>query len=103
MITQDCESPEHSVYNYAAQTAMVYVVGFPLALFILLWYSKRKFNNEDDQASVSSQGSDQVLPGISNDGVEDTEAPVSSQNFGQVLLDFPQDRTEYTGGLVTEL
>ena len=98
----DCESPEHNVYNYAAQTAMVYVVGFPLALLILLWYSKRKTTNGEDQASVSSQGSDQVLPGTSNDGIEDTEAPVSSQNSGQVLLVVTHDRTDDFNNLVTE-
>ena len=48
----DCESPEHSAYNYAAQTAMVYVVGFPLALFILLWYSKRMVNNGKELVST---------------------------------------------------
>ncbi|XP_033639079.1 uncharacterized protein LOC117299639 [Asterias rubens] len=92
----DCESPEHSVYNYAAQTAMVYVVGFPLALFILLWYSKGMVNNGRDQAPVSSQGSDQVLPSTSNDGIDDTEAPVSSQNSDQVLPDTFNDGMEDT-------
>ncbi|XP_033639066.1 uncharacterized protein LOC117299626 [Asterias rubens] len=98
----DCESPEHNVYNYAAQTAVVYVVGFPLGLFILLWYSKRKTTNGEDQASVSSQGSDQVLPGTSNDGIEDTETPVSSQNSGQVLLVVTHDKTDDFNNLVTE-
>ncbi|XP_033638925.1 uncharacterized protein LOC117299491 [Asterias rubens] len=92
----DCESPEHNVYNYAAQTAMVYVVGFPLALFILLWYSKSMVNNGKDEASVSSQGSDQVLPSISNDRMEDTEAPVSSQNSDQVLPSTSNDGIEDT-------
>ncbi|XP_071795834.1 uncharacterized protein [Asterias amurensis] len=97
----DCESPEHNVYNYAAQTAMVYVVGFPLALFILLWYSKTKTTNGEDQASVSSQDSDQVLPGTSNDGIENTEAPVSSQNSSQVLF-VTHDKTDDFNNLVTE-
>ncbi|XP_071807292.1 uncharacterized protein [Asterias amurensis] len=73
----DCEGRDHSFYNYAAQTAMVYVVGFPLVLFILLWCSKTKVSGDEDQASVSSQNSSLVLPDVAQGTTVDTNGLVT--------------------------
>ncbi len=111
-----CDDPGHSIFNYAAQTSLVYVVGFPLVLFLLLWSSKGRLYNT--KKTILRQDSDQVLPEseatVSNlptelphmcqDRVDDTEddvtddpeAPVLSQDSDQEVLDISVERTDET-------
>ncbi|XP_038062244.1 uncharacterized protein LOC119732681 [Patiria miniata] len=38
----DCQTQQHVHFNYAAEASLFYVVGFPLVLFLLLWWNVRK-------------------------------------------------------------
>ncbi|XP_038048143.1 uncharacterized protein LOC119722169 [Patiria miniata] len=38
----DCQTEQHVQFNYAAEVFLFYVVGFPLVLFLLLWWNIRK-------------------------------------------------------------
>ncbi|XP_038063799.1 uncharacterized protein LOC119734379 [Patiria miniata] len=38
----DCQTQQHVQFTYAAEVFLFYVVGFPLMLFLLLWWNVRK-------------------------------------------------------------
>ncbi|XP_022111652.1 uncharacterized protein LOC110990876 [Acanthaster planci] len=38
----DCRTQQHVSYNHAAEITLSYVVGFPLVLLLLLWWTNRK-------------------------------------------------------------
>ncbi|XP_038061718.1 uncharacterized protein LOC119732332 [Patiria miniata] len=38
----DCQTEQHVQFTYAAEASLFYVVGFPLVLFLLLWWNIRK-------------------------------------------------------------
>ncbi|XP_038066729.1 uncharacterized protein LOC119736792 [Patiria miniata] len=50
----DCESNQHVSYNYAAEVSLCYVVGLPLALFLMLWASCRSNKGSDQCSSAPS-------------------------------------------------
>ena len=52
----DCGMAEHVHFTHAAEAALGFVIGFPVMLFVLLWWSNRRGKTLSQYALISNSG-----------------------------------------------